>query len=643
MEWRIWRWKQRDADLEDEIAHDLAMDAEERTRAGVPREEAEYASRREFGNVLLLKEGIREMWGLTSIQRLGQDLRYGWRSLRKNPLFTTMAVLSLALGIGANTAIYSVMDAIMIRALPVPNAEELVIPNWRAKPDPPVVQSHTGTAFDDPEGGQVSPDFPWPAFQLLRDSNSVFTTLFAYKDAGQLNLVVHNQAELGQVEFVSGSFFSGLRILPAAGRLISGSDDVPGASQVAVLSFDYWRDRFAADPAAIGQTIRINDIPFTIMGVAAAGFFGVKAGSAPLIYVPIANRPALARNYGNERETMFVDPHFYWVDMMGRLRPGVTLARAQAELATRFQQFVSASASGDKERSNLPTLWLQEGGSGVDSLRRQYSKPLFVLMTMVGLILAIACANIANLLLARATARRREIAVRLSLGASRLRVLRQLLTETMVLAFPGGILGLAVASAGIRFLLWLLAGGRADFVLHAAIDWRILAFTLVVAFATGIVFGLAPAIQATRVEVTPALKEARSGAQRGSGRRIGLSQVLVVSQIALSMVLVLGAVLFVRTLSNLHSVEMGFNQENLLTFSMDAAQAGYKGDALNALYVNMEEQFRGLPGVRTATLSDMPLVANSSQGTRLLPGGHARNGRPRRPAHIIHKRRLHVF
>ena len=621
MEWRLWRWKQREADLEDEIAHDLAMDAEERTRAGVPREEADSASRREFGNVLLLKEGIREMWGLTSIQRLGQDLRYGWRSLRKNPLFATMAILSLALGIGANTAIYSVMDAIMIRALPVPDAGELAIPNWRARPDAAVVHSQTGTTFDDPAGRLVSPDFPWPAFELLRDHNSVFSALFAYKDAGQLNLVVHNQAELGPVEFVSGGFFGGLRILPAAGRLISDSDQASGASQVAVLSFDYWRDRFGADPAAIGQTIRINDIPFTVMGVAAAGFFGVKAGAAPLIYVPMANRPALARNYGNERETMFVDPHFYWVDMMGRLRPGVSLARAQTELAALFQQFVSASASGEKERSNLPVFWLEEGGSGIDSLRRQYSKPLFVLMTMVGLILAIACANIANLLLARAAARRREIAVRLSLGASRLRVVRQLLTETMVLALPGGILGLAVASAGIRFLLWLLAAGRTDFVLQAAIDWRILAFTLVVAFATGIIFGLAPAIQATRVEVTPALKEARAGAQRGSGRRVGLSQVLVVSQVALSMVLVLAAALFVRTLSNLHSVEMGFNQENLLTFSMNAAQAGYKGDPLNALYVAMDDQFRGLPGVRAATLSDMPLVANSGQGTRLFPEG----------------------
>ena len=479
----------------------------------------------------------------------------------------------------------------------------------------------------------TSPDFPWPAYELLRSTTSALSTLFAYKGAGQLNLIVRGQAELGQVEFVSGNFFSGLGIVPAAGRLIGDSDDPAGASQVAVLSYYYWRDRFAADPAAIGQTVRINYIPFTIAGVAAPEFFGVAPGSAPVVYVPIANRPSLARNYGNEHDTMFIDAHFYWADMMGRLRPGVTLARAQAELAARFHQFALASAGNDKERADLPALWLEEGGSGVDSLRRQYSKPLFVLMTMVAFILAIACANIANLLLARATARRREIAVRLSLGASRLRVVRQLLTESLMLALPGGILGLGVAAAGIRFLIWLLAGGREDFSLHATLDWRILAFTIAVAFATGIVFGLAPAIEATRVDITPALKETRASAPRGRGRRIGLSQFLVVSQIALSLLLVLGAALFVRTLANLHSVEIGFNRENLLTFSLDASQAGYKDAALKAFYAGMDERFRALPGVRAATVTDMPLVANSGSSTNvILPGAPKQEGRdgPRR-------------
>jgi predicted permease len=627
MPWRIWRRKQRDTDLDDEIAHDLAAEAEERIRSGATREEAERASHRDFGNVLLLKEDVREMWGSTSIERLGQDIRYGWRTLCKNPLFAMMAVLSLALGIGANTAIYSVMDAIMIRALPVRNPGDLAILNWRARHDDGVVQSHNGSVYDELGGGMTSPDFPWPAYKLLRHNNS-FSTLFAYKGAGVLNLTVGGQAELGEVEFISGNFFSGLGIIPAAGRLIADTDNLAGASQVAVLSYGYWRGRFAGDAAAVGQTININNIPFTITGVAAPEFFGIKPGSAPVLYIPIVNRPSLGRNYGNEHDTMFTDAHFYWADMMGRLRPGVTLAQAQAELAARFHQFVLASAANDKERADLPALRLEEGGSGVDSLRRQYSKPLFVLMAMVAVILAIACANIANLLLARASARRREMAVRLSLGAGRFRVMRQLLTESLLLALPGGVLGLGVAAVGIRFQIWLLAGGDEGFSLQAGLDWRILAFTIAAALATGILFGLAPAFEATRVDITPALKETRASVPRSRGHHFGLGRFLVVAQIALSLLLVLGAAIFVRTLANLHSVEIGFNQEHLLTFSLDASQAGYKGAALKTFYVRMDERFRALPGVRAATITDMPLVAGSGSTTHvILPGTPKQEGR----------------
>lgn len=312
---------------------------------------------------------------------------------------------------------------------------------------------------------------------------------------------------------------------------------------------------------------------------------------------------------------MFIDPRFYWVDMMGRLRPGITLMQAQVELAARFHQFVLASAKNDKEPVNLPALWLEEGGSGMDALRRHYSKPLFVLMAMVAFILAIACANIANLLLARAAARRREMAVRLSLGASRLRVVRQLLTESLMLAVPGGILGLGVAAAGIRFLIWMLVSRREDLALRAGLDWHILAFTLAVALVTGILFGLAPAIQATRVDLTPALKESRASAPRRRGRRIGLGQFLVVAQIALSLLLVLGAAIFVRTLANLHSVAIGFNTQKLLTFSLDASQAGYKGAELRAFYIRMDERFHAIPGVRAATVTDMPLVSNWTSST----------------------------
>lgn len=621
MQWRFWRRKQHDADLEDEIAYDLAAGAEERVRSGMSREDADAASRRDFGNVLRLKEDVRQVWGWLWLQRLGQDIRYGWRTLRNNPLFAAMAVLSLALGIGANTAIYSIIDAIMLRALPVQNPGELAILNWSAKQYPEVAHSSNGSNYREPGGGVTSPDFPWPAYELLRDHNDVFSTLFAYKMTGPLNLIVRGQAEMAPIELVSGNFFRGLKIVPAVGRLISDNDDRTGAPQIAVLSYNYWRERFAGDPAAVGQTIRINDIPFTITGVAPPEFFGVTPGFASDLYVPIANRPSLARNYGNEHDTMFIDSHFYWADMMGRLRPGVTMQAAQAEVAARFHQFVLSSAKNAKERATLPWLWLEEGGSGVDSLRRQFSKPLFVLMTMVAFILIIACANIANLLLARATARSREMAVRLSLGASRLRVVRQLLTESLMLAIPGGVLGLGMAVFGIRFLTWLLAAGQDEFRLRVSLDWHILGLTLAVAFATGIVFGLAPAVAATRVDITPALKETRASAPHRRGRIWGLSQFLVVAQIALSLLLVLGAAIFVRTLANLHSVQIGFNTEKLLTFRLDASQAGYKSAALKTFYERMDEQFRNLPGVRAATITDMPLVSGSNGRTNVrLPG-----------------------
>jgi macrolide transport system ATP-binding/permease protein len=615
--WRRLAWLlQRDRferELDEEMRHHLALQAE---RQG-GREDA----LRQFGNIALIREDSRAMWTFTFWEQFAKDIRYGLRSMANNRLFTAMAVLSLALGIGANTAIYSIIDAVMIRALPVPRPNELAIVNWHAKTNPPVIHNINGSDYDEPGGGTTSPNLSWPAYEILRDNNTAFSTLFAYKGAGRLNLAIRGQAELGEVELVSGNFFGGLGIVPAIGRLLGDDDNRPGASHVAVLSYNYWRDRLAGDRGAIGQIIRINNIPFSIAGVAAPEFFGVKPSAAPAVFIPMVNRPWLSLNFDDEQKSMFIDNHFYWVEIMGRLRPGVTPAGAQAELAARFHQYALASAETEKERTILPALWLEDGASGVDSLRRQFSKPLFVLMTMVALILVIACANIANLLLSRANARRREMAVRLSLGASRLRIIRQLLTESVLLAVPGALLGLGVAALGLRFLIWLMADGREDFFLRAQLDWRVLAFTLAVALVTGIVFGLAPAVEATRVDITPALKETRASAPRSRSRRLNLSQILVVSQIAISLVLVLGAGLFVRTLANLHAVELGFNQENVLTFNLNAGLAGYKDDRLRALYAGLEERLAAVPGVRSETVTSVPMVSGWTDSTGiLLPG-----------------------
>jgi predicted permease len=606
--------KQRERDLEEEIAFDLAADIEARMQAGASREEAIRASQRDLGNRTLIRENVRESWGWRGVERFAQDIRYGLRSFRRSPLFAAMAILSLALGIGAATAIYSVMDAVLFRALPVQNPHELTILNWRAIAPPASgftqpagIDEVDGNVYSRPGSDRLSPDLPWPFFESIRNGNSVFSSVFAYKDAGQLPISIQGQAELGGVEYVSGNFFEALGINPAVGRLIYDSDNLAGAPPVAVLSYNYWNNRFARDKAVLGQTIHIGKIPFTICGVAAPEFFGLSPGSAPILYIPVSTRPTVAGDPvtpDGRRISMFTDAHYYWTDMMGRLRPGVTMASAEARTQTQFHQFVIDSGA-NPQRNDFPSLWLEDGSSGLDSLRRQYSKPLFILMSMIALILVIACANIANLLLARAGARRREMAVRLSLGASRLRVLRQLLTESVLLALPGCVFGLGIAVAGSRFLMWLLGGGAADFQVRPTFDWRVLAFAFTVTTGTAILFGLAPAFEATRVDIALALKGTHAGVEGVRG--IGLKRILVIAQVSLSSLLVLGAVLFVRTLANIHSVELGFAVDNVLTFDLNASKAGHKGTALTALYNRVEEQLATLPGVNSATAMAAPL------------------------------------
>jgi macrolide transport system ATP-binding/permease protein len=549
-----------------------------------------------------------------------QDIRYAFRSMAGSKLFMAMAILSLALGIGANTAIYSFMDGVMLRALPVQHSEQLVILNWRVKSDGSVVHGVWGSSYDEPGGGRTSPNFPYPTFELLRDHNDVLSSLFGHVGGGRLNLVIDGNAELASGQYVTGGFFSGLGVPPAAGRLIEPDDDRLGAPPVAVITNDYWHTRFGASTSVIGKHIQINGTSFTIAGVSAPEFYGVSPDSKPSVFVPMANV-----GLTHTQDGQFSDGTFYWIELMGRLKNGATMKQAQAELAGAFHGFVESTATKDRERADLPSLWVQEGGSGVDSLRRQYSKPLWILMAMVGLILAVACFNIANLLLARAASRRREIALRLSLGAGRFRIVRQLMTESVVLAILSGIAGIGVAALCIRFLLLLLTNGNGNFTVNVRLDWRVLSFTLLIAVVSGIFFGLAPALQSIRIDITPALKETRASEShvkaRLFGLRFGLSQALVVGQIGISLLLVIAAGLFVRTIANLHSVNLGFNAENILIFTLDATQAGYQDASLKQFYKELEQRFQAIPGVRNATSSDMPLVGGWSSGTSItVPG-----------------------
>jgi predicted permease len=637
---RKLRWlTQRDrkeTDLREELAFHLEEEAQQRQAEGLAEADARRMARRELGNLTLVQESTRAMWGWTILEQLGQDLRYAVRTMAANRLFTTLVVLCLALGIGANTAIYSFMDAILLRSLPVSDPESLVVLNWHAKgraggPDF-VMRAMSGSSWGNPAAGTTSGMFPFAAFQLFQSDDSVFSSVFAYfqpNQARRLNLAIKGQADLATGVTVSGDYFRGLAVIPAAGRLIGPDDDRAGAPAVVVVSHALSEQRFGGAAQAVGQAVLINNLPFTVLGVTPPGFFGVDPAAAPDVYFPIhANELLGASDQFGFRAERYLDDHYYWIQVMGRLRPGVSLVHAQALLAPRFQQWVAGTAANDQQRANLPELVVNPGAGGLTTLRRQYSQPLYVLMAMVGLILVLACANVANLLLARGTARRREMALRLSLGAGRLRVVRQLLTESVLLASLGGALGVFLALLGMRFLTLLLANGQPNFTLHAELNWHLLGVAAALSVLTGIMFGLAPAIRATRVDVIPALKESRagdSGARHWSGR-VSLSHTLLVAQIAISLLMLVAAGLFVRTLSNLQAIEVGFNRENVLLFQLDARKAGYGDRQIDVFYGDLLKRFSAMPGVRHASLSDSSLIRAGSGTPINVPG------QPRDPA-----------
>jgi len=634
---RFWlHRRQHEQDLREEVQFHIEEEAEERQgKKSTTREEARYAARRDIGNLALVQEEARTAWTWTWLEQFIQDCRYGFRTIAANKMFSALAILSLALGIGANTAIYSFMDSLLLRSLPVSDPGSLAVLNWGANPIGRdfVMRSMSGSTWSDSKWKEIAGIFPFPAFELIRDnSGAVFSSVFAYYPSRKVNVMVKGQAEQASGEFVSGDYFRGLEVSPAAGRTLIPDDDQIGAPPVAVLSFAYSQRRFGDAASALGQPIQINNLSFTVAGVAPPGFFGVDPAAAPDFYIPLHTNLALNIRRGPTDPKVYLEQNYYWLEMMARLRPGVSLTQAQAAVGPLFHQWVATTAN-DRERATLPELLIREGAAGLNTLRRQYSKPLYVLLSMVGLILAIACANIANLLLARAAARRREMAVRLSMGAGRLRVIRQLLTETVLLASIGGVFGVAFAIWGIRFLTLLLANGNPDFTLHPDLNWHVLGVAAGLSLLTGLLFGLAPALQSTRVDVIPALKETRAGqpALGHSFRRASLSQLLIVAQIGISLLMLVAAGLFVRTLSNLQSIELGFNRENVLLFRMNARQAGHQDPEIITFYSDLHKRFSSVPGVRGASASHSPLLGEGTWSGYIVPPGQERKG----PTHIL--------
>ena len=616
---RYWRQSARRSEaLREEMELHLAETAAELEANGMTWESAWAEALRRFGNVGLKQEESREIWLTRFWPELAQDVRYGLRTMAANKAFSGLAILSLALGIGANTAIYSLMESVLLRALPVAHPESLVVLNWQSRPPQDankasvhVMHGVQGMAWPGAKGAIVSGMFPYAAFETLGDrvrrDDCVFSTLFGYFNGHSLNLRVHGQAMNAGAEYVTGEYFRGLAVSPAAGRLLVPDDDRAGAAPVAVISFAAAESRFGGAPNAVGQAVLINNVPFTVVGVAPPEFFGVDPAASPDLYLPLHTNLLLD---GDWAARIYPDQNFYWLEMMGRLKPGVSMAQAQAALGPRFHQWVASTASTEGERAKLPALILNPGAEGLGSLRRQYSKPLYVLLAVVGLILAIACANIANLLLARAAARRREMAVRLSLGAGRLRVVRQLLTESVVLAWCGGVMGMVLAYWGVPALAALLSGGQRNAPLQAQLNWHVLGVTAALSVFCGLLFGLAPAIQSTRPDVMPALKNGRGG-----GLRRRMQHLLVVAQVTISFLLLVGAGLFVRTLDNLHSVELGYSRDNILLFSVNARQAGRRDPETATFYADLRQRLEKIPGVSSATLSQSSIIEAGRVGS----------------------------
>lgn len=626
---RFFCRSREDADLAQELESHLEHAINENVACGLSPTEARRRAYIKLGNPL----GIREqVWGTNRvawIEDTWRDLRYAVRILAKTPNFTLVALLVMALGIGANTSIYSFLDALLLRSLPVSDPSTLVVLKWHARPMQRdfVMQSMSGDVWADSRWASVSDIFPYPAFSLFEKSQSVFSDVFAYchtREVRAANIVIHGQAETSHGELVSGRYFPALGVAPAAGRLIVPEDDVAAAPAVVVLSNGFAERHFGSAAASPGQSIVISNVPFTVIGVVPPEFFGVDPSSVPDFYVPMHTKVSLgASDTFGFRESDYLDGNDYWLQVMARLRPGVTLAQAQSELGSKFQQWVATTATNDQQRANLPALDLEQGGRGLDTLRRQFSKPFFLLMTLVALILTIACFNVANLILARALSRRREIALRLSQGASRGRVVRQLLTESVVLSCWGAALGLVFAAWGIRFLSASLPGHPGTLASEAHLNGHVLALTVGLALLTGIAFGLVPALQSTKLELTSALKETvgtRQPLRPRSGRSswwriwpVTTGQVLVVGQVAMSLLILVAAGLFLRTLSNLQTINLGFNRENVLLFEVNARQSGHRDPEISEFYFRLREQLAAIPGIRNASLARGSLIGGEDQ------------------------------
>jgi predicted permease len=540
-----------------------------------------------------------------------QDIRFGIRMLAKNPGFALIAVLTLALGIGANTAIFSLTDQVLLRLLPVERPRELVVVR---SPGP-----LGGRVWSD---GDSSASFSYPMYKNLRDQNPVFSGLLA-RFAVQVSVAGQGQTELATSELVTGNYFEVLGVRPALGRTFSASDETaPGANTVAVLSYGYWSHHYGGDPGILNKILNVNGTPLTIVGVARAGFEGVQVGQVPDLFIPITMKAQMTPNWDG-----LADQNDHWIAILGRLKPGFTRTKAESAIEPSYRALLEAEVGQRKmskdEQAKFVSkrIVLNQGEHGRPILQADAQQPLITLMAMVGLVLLIACANLASLLVARGEARQREIALRLALGASRWRLLRQLLTESLLLGLAGGVAGLLLGSWTLRALVGSIPESVGAVGLVAELDGRVLAFALVLSIFTSVLFGFLPALRATRTDLQSTLKD--QGTSVSSGKtNVQFRKWLMISQVALTAVLLVVAGFFAQSLVNLKRLDLGLRTDHVVQFSISPELNRYTPARAIALADRVREAIAVLPGVRSVSATEMPVLANSNSSSNITPEGY---------------------
>ncbi|MGB7281659.1 MAG: ABC transporter permease [Candidatus Acidiferrum sp.] len=613
----LFRRRQADQELEDELRDHVEQKTEEYIARGLDPGEARRQALLEMGGVEKRKEECRDARRVNWIQDLAQDIRFALRMLRKSPGFTAVAILTLALGIGANTAIFSFIDGVLLRSLPVKEPQQLVLFSWSARQKP---RANGRSAYGDCYKQELTGDcsFPLPFFKTLRSQADSFSGMAAFAGPLDVDLSAKGAASIASSTYVSGDFFSTLGVNTILGRPLVPSDDTPSAPPAIVLNYAYWDRAFGSDCSVVGRTVRLDSTTATIIGIADPQFTNLTPGKLQDFYMPFSLADRIRGEWWSKNDTRATDASVWWVVMLGRLKPGVSIGRAQASASTIFRNVMLHGARPAFQETDAPSIALTPAQAGLNGETSDWAPPLYISMALVGFILLIACANVAGLTLARSATRQKEMAVRLALGAGRARLIRQLLTESLLLSLAGGLVGFLLAYWRIGGMVGIISSDRAEpFPFVISPDWRVLTFAVAVTFITGILFGLAPAMRGSRIDLTPSLKESTSSLPGGAahaGRYFRLSDGLVVAQVALSIVVLIGAGLLVRTLHNLSNLNPGFDTRNVLLFDIDPTIAGFTDRQTQQLYGNLQEHFAALPGVISVSYSEDALLDGGTSG-----------------------------